>query len=145
MDHQQNLQKIDEIANDIENGMRGIIPKRSNVMPLNVKHHPDVDDVGRLSAEALAASYEASAKRIEDMGNALIDELKSSGQSLLDTAREFDVLKERTQKAVDECKQAAEAYRAEAKVLFEHIQSRAIVADKVRTACIEIIGQIKTT
>jgi hypothetical protein len=143
MDHQVN----DDLAEQIDAELARIIPRKptAKVLELPVyNHHPEVDDVGRLSAEALAMSFEGSANRIEEMAKHLWDEVKSCEQSTLEIVRELDAYKDRTRQAVDECKRAAKAYRDEAKVLFEHVQSRALVADKVRQACLEMIGNIKT-
>src|SRR5258708_19601695 len=45
-------------------------------MPPYVEHHADVDQIGKLSAEAVIAQYEGAVKALEDMGTTLIDCLK---------------------------------------------------------------------
>lgn len=144
-----NLAKIDQIAGEFSDEIRKIHP--TNVkslhgpnLPAYVNHHPGVDDVGRLSAEALAMSYEKAAKEIEDMGKLLIGEVKSSEATVLDVVKELERYKEVTKQAVDECKAAAESYRAEAKNLFDLVQARAMAADQVRVLCLEMASKIKT-
>ena len=45
----------------------------SSQMPPYVEHHPDVDQIGKLSAEAVTAQYEDAVKALEAMGTTLID------------------------------------------------------------------------
>ena len=45
-------------------------------MPPYVEHHADVDQIGKLSAEAVIAQYEGAVKALEDMGTTLIDCVK---------------------------------------------------------------------
>lgn len=149
---EKNLAKIDELTGDFSDELRKMHgPNGGNIrtlrgpnLPSYVDHHPEVDDVGRLSAEALAISYENAAKDIEAMGKALVDEVKSSEVQALDTVKELERYKAIAQQAVDECKAAAETYRKEAKDLFALVQARAMAAENVRQLCTEMVGKIKT-
>lgn len=149
---EKNLAKIDELAGGFTDELQKMHgPNGGNIrtlrgpnLPSYVDHHPEVDDVGRLSAEALAISYENAAKDIEAMGKALVDEVKSSEVQVLDTVKELERYKAVAQQAVDECKAAAETYRKEAKDLFALVQARAMAAENVRQLCTEMVGKIKT-
>lgn len=115
-------------------------------MPDYVSHHPQVDEVGRLSAEALAMSYESAAKEIEAMGNSLADELKLCEQHTVNLVRELQRVREETAMAVQQSAATAQAYRDEAKALFDQVQGRSIAAAKVREVCRSIIEKdIKTS
>jgi hypothetical protein len=137
IDLEGEIRKIHAISNNVR-------PIRNTHLPEYVEHHPEVDDVGRLSAEALAMSYEKAAAEIEEMGKILTGEVKSSEIAVLDTVKELERYKAVTKQAVDECKAAAEAYRNEAKDLFELVQARAMAADNVRVMCLEMVSKIKT-
>jgi hypothetical protein len=134
------------IADSIEDEIARIVPLRRGTapeLPTGIEHSPDVDDVGRLSSEALAMSYESAAKHIEEMGKNLIDEIKSCEVIALDIVKELERVKGHTAEVVNECKQLAEDYRGEARKLFAHVQNRALLADKVRKLCIDMSGDIK--
>jgi hypothetical protein len=49
------------------------IRTRTAPMPSYVEHHADVDQIGKLSAEAVIAQYEGAVKALEAMGTTLID------------------------------------------------------------------------
>jgi hypothetical protein len=137
VDIEDEIRKIHAISGNVK-------PIRGPNLPAYIEHHPNVDDVGRLSAEALAVSYEKAAKEIEGVGEALTGEIKASEVAVVDVVKELERYKEVTQSAVEECKKAAEAYRAEAKQLFELVQARAMAADNVRSMCMEMVNKIKT-
>jgi hypothetical protein len=137
VDLEEEIRKIHTIGGNVK-------PIRGPHLPAYVEHHPEVDDVGRLSAEALAASYEKAAKEIEGMGETLTGEVRASEVAVMDAVKELERYKTVTQAAVDECKKAAEAYRKEAKELFELVQARAMAADNVRAMCMEMVSKIKT-
>jgi hypothetical protein len=137
VDLDEEIRKIHVISGRVQ-------PIRGPNLPAYVEHDPGVDDVGRLSAEALAASYENAAKEIEGLGMTLTGEVKASEVAVMDAVKELERYKTVTQAAVDECKKAAEVYRTEAKELFELVQARAMAADNVRMMCMEMVSKIKT-
>jgi hypothetical protein len=137
VDIEEEIRKIHSISGNVQ-------PIRGPNLPAYVEHHPGVDDVGRLSAEALAASYEKAAQEIEGMGETLTGEVKASEVAVMDAVKELERYKTVTQSAVEECKKAAEVYRTEAKELFELVQARAMAADNVRMMCMEMVSKIKT-
>lgn len=88
-------------------------------------------------------SYEAAAKQIEEMSNQLLEEVRSCERGALEVVKELDRVREKTLAAVDQCKESAAAFRAEAEVLLKHVQSRCAVADDVRKLCGDMITRIR--
>jgi hypothetical protein len=133
-------------VDSIEEEIARIVPLRRGAtpaLPEGLEHQEGVDDVGRLSSEALALSYESAAKHIEEMGQSLTEEIKSCEQLALDIIKDLERVKTKTDEAVAECKRVAESYRDEARALFTHVQNRAVLADKVRKLCLDMSGDIK--
>jgi hypothetical protein len=101
-------------------------------MPPYVEHHADLDQIGKLSAEAVIAQYEGAVKALEDMGTTLIDCVK------------------RAEKMAAGCKDAinyvhdtAQKYREEAKLIFERIEQASAVTAEVRSVCDEMRKKIE--
>jgi hypothetical protein len=101
-------------------------------MPPYVEHHADVDQIGKLSAEAVITQYEVAVKALEDMGTTLIDCVK------------------RAEKMAAGCKDAinyvhdtAQKYREEAKLIFERIEQASVVTAEVRSVCDEMRKKIE--
>ena len=70
-------QSTDQLGSEIEQEIRrSVMPNRAR-MPNYVEHHPDADDVGRLTAEALVMTYEASAKIFS-----IVDQLMATALNL---------------------------------------------------------------
>lgn len=132
------MNSIDQITKDIEAGIKRAVPARRAVPP-----QPTVEDVGRLTGEALAMSYEAAAKQIEEMGRHLTEEIKGCEQSVLDMVKELDGFKAATRQAVEQCELTARAYREEARHLSSHVQDRCAAADDVRKLCDQMIAKIR--
>lgn len=99
-------------------------PAIRSPMPDYVEHRDNVNEVGRLSAEAVVREYEAAAKEVEAMG----DELKSRIERL--EATKVDALA-----ALDEIKQTAQSYRDEGKRVFAQIEDCALMTAEVRETC----------
>jgi hypothetical protein len=102
------------------------------LMPLYVEHHADVDQIGKLSAEAVIAQYEDAVKALEAMGTTLIDCVK------------------RAEKMAAGCKDAiayvqdtAQKYREEAKVIFDRIEQASVMTAEVRSVCDEMRRKIE--
>lgn len=143
----QNVARIDDVVANLDADIRDMMRQVPIYQPTLPPHQhvaiPTLDDVGRLSAETMAMAFEQTAKHFEDMGRTLTDEVKSCETHMIDAAKELERFKEMTQQAVDNCKIAADAYRAQAKALFDHIQTRAVMADKARQACLDMVAEIK--
>jgi peroxiredoxin family protein len=137
----------DELTMDIEQEIRrSVVPARTPVpgpLPDYITHHEQVDQVGRLTAEAVAMSFEASAKKIEAMGVMLMDSMRECETESVRLLRELEKVKAENEEAVKACAAAAEVYRSQAKELFEKIQSRSIAAAKVRETCAAAIEDLK--
>jgi len=104
----------------------------SSPMPPYVEHHADVDQIGKLSAEAVIAQYEGAVKALEAMGTTLIDCVK------------------RAEKMAAECKDAiayvqdtAQKYREEAKLVFNRIEQASVMTAEVRLLCDEMRKKIE--
>lgn len=137
---------IDEVEDAVrELVSNDVVTRRLPPLPEYVKHAPDIDDVGRLTSEALIMSYEASASRLEEMGKTLTEEMKHCQRQTQAMVQECERVVKETEDVVAQCKSAAEVYRAQAKEMFEQIQRRALVADKVRKTCATMLDEIKAS
>jgi hypothetical protein len=101
-------------------------------MPPYVEHRADVDQIGKLSAEAVIAQYEGAVKALEAMGTTLIDCVQ------------------RAEKMAAGCKDAiayvqdtAQKYREEAKLIFDRIQQASVMTAEVRSVCDEMRKRIE--
>jgi hypothetical protein len=104
----------------------------SQPMPPYVEHHANVDQIGKLSAEAVIAQYEGAVKALEEMGATLIDCVK------------------RAEKMAAGCKDAitfvqdtAQKYREEAKLIFDRIEQASVMTAEVRSVCDEMRKRIE--
>ena len=101
-------------------------------MPPYVEHHADVDQIGKLTAEAVIAQYEGAVKALEAMGTTLIDCVN------------------RAEKMAAGCKDAityvqdtAQKYREEAKLIFDRIEQASVMTAEVRLLCDEMRKKIE--
>jgi hypothetical protein len=134
----------DEMAMDIEHEIkRSVVPARTLPLPNYVAHAENVDKVGKLTSEAVAMSFEASAKKIEEMGKMLMDSIRECETDSVRLLKELEQVRSENEEAVKACAAAAEVYRGQAKELFEKIQSRSIAAAKVRETCTAVIDDLK--
>src|SRR5882724_9245782 len=102
---------------------------RTQSLPISpyVEHHANVDQIGKLSAEAVITQYEGAVKALEAMGTTLIDCVK------------------RAEKMAAGCKDAiayvqdtAQKYREEAKQIFDRIEQASVMTAEVRSVCDEM-------
>jgi hypothetical protein len=118
-----------------EAGPTGSSPRTVHAPPLSmpdyVEHRKGVTEIGKLSAEAVVREYETAAKEIENMGVELIERVK-----------QCEDMTRGALAAIDEMKQTAARYRAEAKRLFLEIEDCSLVTAEVRTVCNELIEKI---
>jgi hypothetical protein len=134
----------DEMAMDIEQEIRrSVVPTRPIPLPSYVTHAENVDKVGKLTAEAVAMSFEASAKKIEEMGKMLMDGIRECESESVRLLKELEQVRAENEEAVKACAAAAEVYRSQAKELFDKIQSRSMAAAKVRETCATVIDDLK--
>ena len=104
----------------------------SQPMPPYVEHHADIDQIGKLSAEAVIAQYESAVKALEAMGTTLIDCVQ------------------RAEKMAAGCKDAiayvqdtAQKYREEAKLVFDRIEQASVMTAEVRSVCDDMRKRIE--
>ena len=102
-------------------------------IPVYVEHHAEVDQIGKLSAEAVAAQYEDAVKALEAMGTTLIDCVQ------------------RAEKMAAGCKDAiayvqdtAQKYREEAGLIFDRIQQASVMTAEVRSVCDDMRKRIES-
>jgi len=93
-------------------------------LPDYVKHDMGVDEIGRLSAEAVISQYESAAKSIEAMGAELIDCAKRAEKMAADVKLAIEFVKE-----------TADKYREEAKSIFDRIEKASLLTIEVRETC----------
>src|SRR6185436_20149216 len=122
-----------EIGNLIYNARRGLggrQPQRDKEPPANgpmpdyVEHKEGVNQVGKLSAEAVIREYDAAVKEIEALGSELID-----------AARKCEAMVADVHAMVDEIKELAANYREEGKRYFLQIEDCSLMTSEVRSVC----------
>jgi hypothetical protein len=93
-------------------------------MPDYVEHSDGATEIGKLSAEAVVREYEAAAKDIEALGEELTERAKQCEAMMRDALM-----------VTDELKETAKRYRAEAKRVFDQIESCSLLTAEVRKIC----------
>lgn len=101
-------------------------------LPSYVEHSEEVDNVGRLSAEAIIQQYEAAAKQVEALG----EEIKSSSEKLMAALAEHDA----DMKMIAE---TAQEIRDRGKAIFLQIESASQITTELRRTCSELKSKIK--
>jgi hypothetical protein len=104
----------------------------SSPMPPYVKHHADIDQIGKLSAEAVIAQYEDAVKALEAMGTTLIDCVKRA-ETMAAGCRD----------AIAYVQDTAQKYREEAKLIFDRIEQAAVMTAEVKLLCDEMRRKIE--
>ena len=104
----------------------------SSPMPPYVEHHADVDQIGKLSAEAVIAQYEGAVKALEAMGTTLIDCVKRA-----------ETMAAGCKDAIAYLQDTAQKYREEAKLVFDRIEQASVVTAEVRSLCDEMRKKIE--
>jgi hypothetical protein len=100
-------------------------------MPQYVEHSDGATEIGKLSAEAVVAEYEAAAKEIEAMGVELIERVKQCETMTRDALA-----------VTEELKETARRYREEAKRVFLQIEDCSRVTAEVRQTCTDLKEKI---
>jgi hypothetical protein len=93
-------------------------------MPDYVEHSDGATEIGKLSAEAVVREYEAAAKDIEMLGD-----------ELTERAKQCEAMMREALVVTDELKETAARYRAEAKRVFDQIESCSLLTAEVRKIC----------
>jgi hypothetical protein len=140
--------RVTEIGNEIESGLKemrrfaGEAVPTTLALPEYVTHAPEVNDVGRLSSQALAAEYEKAAKEVEAVGVALVNSMQQCESDAVAAIKELEHVRELTLDTIKSCQDTATAYRDEAKRLFGRIQQSAMLAEDVRRICAQLTERV---
>ena len=124
-----------EIGNLIYNARRGPAvhevshnggdhPLPKGPMPDYVEHKEGVNQVGKLSAEAVVREYDAAVKEIEALGT-----------ELAEAAKKCEAMVAGVHSMVNEIRELAANYREEGKRYFLQIEDCSLMTSEVRTVC----------
>ena len=122
-----------EIGNLIYNARRGSLgrlphrdepPFADSPMPDYVEHKEGVNQVGKLSAEAVVREYDAAVKEIEALG-----------AELSDAAKKCEAMVAGVHAMVNEIRELAANYREEGKRYFLQIEDCSLMTSEVRSVC----------
>lgn len=129
---------ISQLEKDIADQVHHHIPNSCNrltreplPLPEYVEHLPNVDLIGRLSAEGVLHEYEATAAACIEMGK----ELVALGQAVVQMTTEVT-------EANNFCAETAEVVRAKAKEMFLQIENASLRAKEARAVCEEMRKKI---
>ncbi|WP_229176538.1 hypothetical protein [Bradyrhizobium ivorense] len=111
---------------------------RSNIRPLSpmpdyVEHRNGVNEVGKLSAEAVVREYEAAVKEIEALGT----ELQLA-------AKNCEAMVAGVHEMIAEIKEFAAGYRDQGKRFFLKIEAVSLMTTEVRDTCEALKKKIAT-
>src|SRR2546427_5345487 len=123
-----------EIGNLVQNSRRApvirAVPQSLDVplpkgpMPDYVEHREGVNQVGKLSAEAVIREYDAAVKEIEALG-----------AELAEAAKKCEAMVAGVHAMVTEIKELAANYREEGKRYFLQIEDCSLMTAEVRSVC----------
>jgi hypothetical protein len=99
-------------------------PLPNGPMPDYVEHKEGVNQVGKLSAEAVVREYDAAVKEIEALG-----------AELSEAAKKCEAMVAGVHAMVGEIKELAANYREEGKRYFLQIEDCSLMTSEVRTVC----------
>jgi hypothetical protein len=93
-------------------------------LPEYLEHREGADEIGRLSAEAVAASYESAAQEIEKMGAELKERAKLCEKLVADSNQALVLIQE-----------TAAQFRDAGKMIFLKIEDCSLMTKEVRETC----------
>ena len=99
-------------------------PLPKGPMPDYVEHREGVNQVGKLSAEAVVREYDAAVKEIEALG-----------AELTKAAKECEAMVAGVYSMISEIKELAANFREEGKRYFLQIEECSLTTSEVRTVC----------
>ena len=99
-------------------------PLPKGPMPDYVEHKEGVNQVGKLTAEAVVREYDAAVKEIEALG-----------KELSEAAKKCEAMVAGVHAMVAEIKELAAKYRDEGKRYFLQIEDCSLMTSEVRTVC----------
>jgi hypothetical protein len=109
-------------------------PLPKGPMPDYVEHKEGVNQVGKLSAEAVVREYDAAVKEIEALGAELIE-----------AAKKCEATVAGVHSVVNEIKELAANYRDQGKRYFLQIEECSLMTSEVRTVCEALKKKIAAT
>lgn len=120
--------ELDQLEREINNTVgphrpRGTVRSLSP-MPDYVEHRNGVNEVGKLSAEAVVLEYEAAVKEIEALGT-----------ELQEAAKKCEAMVADVHSVVGEIKEFAARYRDQGKRYFLQIEAVSLMTTEVRETC----------
>ena len=127
-DVERHISDLIQVSNrappSIRIGPREDHPLPKGPLPDYVEHKEGVNQVGKLSAEAVVREYEAAVKEIEALGT-----------ELSEAARRCETMVSGVHATVAEIKELAANYRDEGKRYFLQIEECSLMTAEVRTVC----------
>src|SRR2546422_7162112 len=109
-------------------------PLPKGPMPDYVEHKEGVNQVGKLSAEAVVREYDAAVKEIEALG-----------AELTEAAKKCEATVASVHSVVREIKELAANYRDQGKRYFLQIEECSLMTSEVRTVCEALKKKIAAT
>ena len=127
-DVERHISDLIQVSNRAPPSIR-IVPREDHPLPKGplpdyVEHKEGVNQVGKLSAEAVVREYEAAVKEIEALGT-----------ELSEAARRCETMVSGVHATVAEIKELAANYRDEGKRYFLQIEECSLMTAEVRTVC----------
>ena len=127
-DVERHISDLIQVSNRAPPSIR-IVPRDDHPLPKGplpdyVEHKEGVNQVGKLSAEAVVREYEAAVKEIEALGT-----------ELSEAARRCETMVSGVHATVAEIKELAANYRDEGKRYFLQIEECSLMTAEVRTVC----------
>ena len=135
------LQRRNHVSHDIEseleqaihNGAQAIregarMPKTTPIISTKAR---DLDDLGRMSAEAVLTQYEAAAKAVEEMGKEVTAMVKRLGEKLVECDQDMKHIVE-----------TAAAIREKGKHSQALIEQVSALSSEIRKTCDEFIKKV---
>ena len=113
-------------------------------LPDYVEHREEVSDVGRLSAQAVAAEYESAAVDIEKLAQGLIEMAAKCNEDTAMVVKHNEMVRAKMDEQVTACMAAAQLYRDEAKAAFDKIQTKSLLIDDARRTLQAMLERIKS-
>jgi hypothetical protein len=110
------------VIRTVSDGNENLLPK--GPMPDYVEHREGVNQVGKLSAEAVVREYDAAVKEIEALG-----------AELAEAAKKCEAMVAGVHAMVTEIKELAANYREEGKRYFLQIEDCSLMTAEVRSVC----------
>jgi hypothetical protein len=115
-----------DMRHTIESEVAQQVSTRRWTNPSPLAQQQPLDDLGRMSAEAVLAQYEAAAKAVEEMGSHIKDRVSALDESLRETDRDLKLIAE-----------AAAAIRDKGKRVQLQIEEVSSLSRDIRDACTE--------